>query len=221
MASASYGEPEMLTLIWFIVLLFLPVVASGHEIVGEVTPLMERIKTILLLIENSRSADAVAEANQVVKDFPVPEKKSIEPGLKSSSERVDRTFGADSYKTLLRSLQDKNGDALKESLQTLGLLLMLEKFDVLQSTFGRKEYSLDGRRTIFWLGRNYFSYLLEPTLAKTDPVTEQALDRHLNRMLYRLEDGKWQEFVLLRQQLVEGILKAFNLTIPKPHAGPA
>lgn len=95
---------------------------------------------------------------------------------------------------------------------------MLEKFDVLQSTFGKKEYTLDAQRTIFWLGRNYFSYLLEPTLAKTDPITEQALDRHLDKMLYRLEDGKWQEFIQLRQPLVEGILKAFNLALPKARA---
>lgn len=221
MASVSCGKPVILVIIWLSIFLFLPAPVSAHEIVGEVTPLMERIKNILLLIENNRPGDALAEAAKVINDFAVPEKKSAEPGLKSSSENVDRIFDTELHKGLTQSLREKNGEALRKNLQTLGLLLMLEKFDLLQSTFGKRDYSLDTQRTIFWLGRNYFSYLLEPTLAKTDPVTEQALERHLDRMLYRLEDGKWQEFVLLRQQLVEGILKAFNLTIPKPHAGPA
>lgn len=204
----------------FIVFLLLTAPVSAHEIVGEVTPLMERIKIVLLLIENNRVADAVSEAAKVINDFPIPEKKSTEPGLKSSSEKIDQIFGTDLHKSLTRSLQEKNGEALKKNLQTLGLLLMLEKFDALQSTFGKKDYSLDAQRTIFWLGRNYFSYLLEPILAKTDPITEQALDRHLGKMLYRLEDGKWQEFIQLRQQLVEGILRAFHLTLPGAQSGP-
>jgi hypothetical protein len=68
--------------------------------------------------------------------------------------------------------------------------------------------------TIFWLGRNYFSYLLEPTLATTDAVEEQRLDRMLDVLLYRLEDGEHRGFLTVRADLVNGITKAFDLRIP-------
>ncbi len=65
---------------------------------------------------------------------------------------------------------------------------LLEKFELLEETFNTKDAKIDAQRTIFWLGRNYFSLLLEPTLAKYEPVEELRIDRLLDRMLYRLEE---------------------------------
>lgn len=80
---------------------------------------MERMKVVLLLLENRKAEEAMAEAAKVINDFPVPEKKTIEPGLKTRSENVDRTFGTELFKSLTRSIQDKNGEALKKNTQLL------------------------------------------------------------------------------------------------------
>ncbi len=102
---------------------------------------------------------------------------------------------------------------LRRTIEILAYLLMLEKFDSIQASVPEARANLDSLRTVFWLGRNYFSYLLEPTLAERDPVEEKRLDRLLDRMLYRLEDGEYAEFTRLRGELEEGIVQAFGIAL--------
>jgi len=195
--------------------------AAAHEIVGQVTPLMLHMKRALLLIENDKGRDAVAEARAIYDDFSHDMGMGMTmegAGLKSSAAQIDRAFGTQLGASLEQSLQKEDAAALHRLIQQLAFLLMLEKFDAVQATFGKASASLDTQRTAFWLGRNYFSYLLEPTLSTTDPVEEQRFDRMLDVMLYRLEDGEHRGFVTLRADLVSGITKAFDLAIP--HVAP-
>ena len=104
---------------------------------------------------------------------------------------------------------------MRKLIQELAFLLMIEKFNAVQATFGKAGATLNTQRTIFWLGRNYFSYLLEPVLATKDPIEEQRLDRMLDAMLYRLEEGETQGFLDVRRNLVSGVTTAFDLTLPR------
>jgi hypothetical protein len=191
--------------------------AAAHEIVGQVTPLMIHMKRALLLADNGKTQDAVAEARAVYDDFAHEMGMGMTmegAGLKSTAAQIDRTFGTRLGESLERALQQNDAEALKKAIQELALLLMIEKFDAIQASFGKATVTLDTQRTMFWLGRNYFSYLLEPTLAATDPIEEQRLDRMLDVMLYRLEDGEHQSFLAVRRDLLGGITTAFHLTIP-------
>ncbi|MFZ5875079.1 MAG: hypothetical protein ACOYXU_01600 [Nitrospirota bacterium] len=176
------------------------------------------MKRALLLIENGKASDAVAETRAIYDDFSHDMGMGMTmqgAGLKTTAAQIDRTFGTRLGESLAQSLQQNNADALKKTIQELALLLMIEKFDAIQAGFGKETMTLDTQRTIFWLGRNYFSYLLEPTLATEDPIEEQRLDRLLDVMLYRLEDGEHQGFLDVRKNLVGGITTAFHLTLPQ------
>ena len=85
---------------------------------------------------------------------------------------------------------------------------------MLETTFEKIDENVSAQRTIFWLGRNYFSYLLEPTIGRMDPIEEKRLDRLLDKMLYRVEDSKWDEFRKFRGQLEQGIVAFFELDQP-------
>lgn len=191
--------------------------AAAHEIVGQVTPLMVHMKRAILLIENGKNDAAVAEVRGVYEDFAHDMGMGMTmegAGLKSTAAQIDRAYGTHLGESLERSVQRGDAGALGPLIQELAFLLMIEKFDALQATFGKASVTPDTQRTIFWLGRNYFSYLLEPTLAAKDPVEEQRLDRMLEVMLYRLEDAEYQGFIVVRRNLTIGITTAFHLTLP-------
>lgn len=192
---------------------------DAHEIVGEVTPLMIHMQNILSLIDNNRNDDALHETDMVYENFSHSMDMGMSMqgiGLKVTSADIDKRYNSNIGKILQESIKKKEPKALKKSLQSLAFLLMLEKFDVLQSNLSKKEIGLDVQKTIFWLGRNYFSYLLEPALAKTDPIEEQRLDRMLDSMLYRLEDNSIGEFIEMRREFEKGVIKVFNLGLTAP-----
>src|SRR3990170_2463000 len=78
----------------------------------------------------------------------------------------------------------------------------------------KNDSNLNTQKTIFWLGRNNFTLLLEPTLAKYDPAEEMRMDRLLDRMLYRLEDRKWKEFEDTKIELITELERYFKLSLP-------
>jgi len=202
---------RIITFISFTILVLLSNDVSGHEIVGEVTPLMIRMERMLKLIGNGLGNEAMILARNTYNDFHDPGSVNEEQGLKHNGLRIDKRFGTDVASTISISLEQRDPVRLQTGLRSLSFLLMLEKFDVLESTFKKTDFSTSAQRTIFWLGRNYFSYLLEPTLAKEDPVEEKRLDRLLDKMLYRVEDREWEEFRSYRIELVNGINEYFNL----------
>jgi hypothetical protein len=187
----------------------------GHEVVGEVTPLMLHMNHTLSFIKNGRGEQAIRMAKMVYDDFQEPMRIGKEAGLKTNSERVDRAFGTASKLILFNSIEQKDPKGLQAGVQLMSFLLMLEKFDVLQTTFTKKNGNGNTRKTIFWLGRNYFSYLLEPTMGEKDPIEEKRLDRLLDRMLYSLEDNEWETFMKLREELMEGIVRFFEIPTTK------
>jgi hypothetical protein len=175
------------------------------------------MKRALLLIENGKDKEAVHEIHMVYEDFSHDMGMGMVMegiGLKATANQVDKRFGTQLGASLDAALKKGDAQSLQKSIQELAFLLMLEKFDSLQSTIANGSANLEAQKTMFWLGRNYFSYLLEPTLALKDPVEEQRLDRLLDRMLYRLEDGQEEEFAALRKELERGILTAFRLNLP-------
>lgn len=189
----------------------------AHEIVGEVTPLMVHMKRTLLLIENGKDKEAVHEIHMVYEDFSHDMGMGMVMkgvGLKDTASQIDQRFGTRLGVSLETALKKEDTQVLQKTIQELAFLLMLEKFAALQSSLGNETTNQEAQKTIFWLGRNYFSYLLEPTLALKDPVEEQRLDRLLDRMLYRLEDRQPDEFMALRKELERGVLAAFRLSLP-------
>ena len=188
----------------------------AHEIVGEVTPLMIHMKRALLLIESGKDKEAVHEIHMVYEDFSHDMGMNmvmVGIGLKKTVADIDKRYKSELGPALSRALEKGDAQALKNIVQDLAYLLMLEKFEALHSTFGKQSKNLEAQRTMFWLGRNYFSYLLEPDLALKDPIEEQRLDRLLDRMLYRLEDGEAEEFVVLQKELMKGLVAAFHLDL--------
>lgn len=208
----------LLLSVWILAgLLSRPAALKAHEVVGEVTPLMIHMKRVLILIENGKDKEAFHETRMVYEDFSHEMGMGMVmqgAGLKTTAKNIDRRFGTHLGISLEEAL--KSGDALRlqRGVQELSFLLMVEKFEALQSTFGKKPVNLKAQKTMFWLGRNYFSYLLEPALAQRDPVEGQRLDRLLDSMLYRLEDGQAEIFVDLQKELVKGVSKAFHLDLP-------
>lgn len=197
-------------------LLCLPALLRAHEVAGEVTPLMIHMKRVLILIENGKGREAFHETRMVYEDFSHEMGMGTVMegvGLKTMARDIDRRFGTQIGVSLEGALNSGDAPLLQKVVQGLSFFLMMEKFETLQSTFGKKPVNLKAQRTIFWLGRNYFSYLLEPALSKRDPVEGQHLDRLLDSMLYRLEDGQAEIFTDLQKELVRGILKVFGLDL--------
>lgn len=195
----------------------LPAALWAHEIVGEVTPLMVHMKRALLLIENEKDVEAAKEIRSVYEDFSHEMGMGMTmqgAGLKTTAGQIDQRFGTRLGASLAEALKKEDVHTFQRVLQELAFLLMLEKFAALQSTFNSGSTNLAAQKTIFWLGRNYFSYLLEPTLALKDPIEEQRLDRLLDRMLYRSEDRLPQEFIAFQKELERGIVAAFRLDLP-------
>ncbi len=188
--------------------------AYGHEIVGEVTPLMIHMQRVLILIENSKDESALDSAEKIFEDFEVPEGRTTEAGIKTNAVRVDKKYGFDLNVKIGASIRQGLTGELQKGLRQLSFMLMLEKFDVLEATFDDRINDPGVQRTIFWLGRNYFSYLLEPVMGKLNPIEEKRLDRLLDKMLYRLEDGEWKEFIEIRKELSEDISDFFKLSVP-------
>ncbi len=196
--------------------------AHAHEIMGEVTPIMIHMKQALGLIEHGKSQEAIHVIRMVYEDFSHDMGMRMVMqgvGLKNTARQVDQQFGTRLGTSLDEALTKGNIPVLEKVIQELAFLLMLEKFTVLQASFGKASSSPQTQKTIFWLGRNYFSYFLEPTLAEKNPVEAQRLDRMLDSMLYRLEDGQPEEFAALQNELVSGIVAAFQLD--RPPAMPA
>ncbi|MEK7828987.1 MAG: hypothetical protein AAB256_04295 [Deltaproteobacteria bacterium] len=196
--------------------------AHAHEIMGEVTPLMIHMKQALGLIEHGKSQEAIHVIRMVYEDFSHDMGMRMVMqgvGLKNTAAQVDQRFGTRVGTSLDEALAKGNPPVLEKVIQELGFLLMLEKFTVLQAAFGKASANPQTQKTIFWLGRNYFSYLLEPTLTEKNPVEALRLDRMLDSMLYRLEDGQPEEFAALQNELVSGIVAAFHLD--RPPAMPA
>lgn len=196
--------------------------ANAHEIVGEVTPLMIHMKRALDLIEHEKSQQAVQEIQMVYEDFSHDMGMGMVMqgiGLRNTAGQVDQQFETRLGTSLDEALKKSDLPGLQKVIQELAFLLMLEKYKVLQSTFGKESASPQAQKTIFWLGRNYFSYFLEPTLAGKNPVEAQRLDRLLDKMLYRLEDGQPEEFTALQKELVSGIVETSHLD--RPPAMPA
>jgi hypothetical protein len=195
----------------------LPANLWAHEVVGDVTPLMVHMKRALLLIENEKDAEAAKEIQSVYEDFSHEMGMGMTmqgAGLKTTASQIDQRFGTRLGASLAKALKKEDVHTFQRVLQELAFLLMLEKFEALRSTFENGSTNLEAQKTIFWLGRNYFSYLLEPTLAMKDPVEEQRLDRLLDRMLYRLEDRLPQEFITFQKELERGIVAAFKFDPP-------
>ncbi|MEK7748002.1 MAG: hypothetical protein AAB300_02890 [Nitrospirota bacterium] len=189
----------------------------GHEIVGEGTPLMVSMNHALSFIEAKKGEGAIRMAESIYEDFHPPmsgmnHARSKEPGLKTTSKRIDTKFGTKTLPSLADAIREKDPKKLKAEMEWLSFLLVLEKFDLLQT---ENRANPQARITTFWLGRNYFSYLLEPAIAKADPMEEQRLNRLLDKMLYRLEDGEEAAFIVLRQELIGGIVRFFNFRVPQ------
>ena len=196
--------------------------AHAHEIMGEVTPIMIHMKQALGLIEHGKSQEALQVIRMVYEDFSHDMGMRMVMqgvGLKNTAAQVDQRFGTRVGASLDEALTKGNVPVLEKVIQELAFLLLLEKFTVLQASFGKASANPQTQKTIFWLGRNYFSYFLEPTLAEKNPVEAQRLDRMLDRMLYRLEDGQPEEFAASQNELVSGIVAAFHLD--RPPAMPA
>ena len=192
--------------------------ASAHEIVGEVTPLMVHMKRGLALIENGKDQAAIAEIRSVYQDFShhMGMGMTMEgAGLHTMAVQIDQRFGTRLGPSIEESITKQDTRRLQTLLHELAFLSMVEKFETLRGTFGRTSVSLQTQKTMFWLGRNYFSYLLEPTLATKDPIEEQRLDRMLDAMLYRLEDGEPEAFLHLQEDLVGALTTAFHLDVPR------
>ena len=102
---------------------------------------------------------------------------------------------------------------LRKGIELMSFLLMLEKFDVLQSSFRKVDTNSNTQKTTFYLGRNYFSYLLEPIIGEKNPVEDKRLGRILDRMLYSLEDEEWDTFIILRRELTQGIVRFFDFPV--------
>lgn len=189
--------------------------AAAHEIVGEVTPLMLHMNHALTFARNGKEDKAIKMAQEVYADFQVPMRAGKEQGLDTNSKRVDRVLGTSSNAMIAVSLKKQDFKGLIKGVELLSFLLMLEKFDTLQASFKQGNPNLSAQKTIFWLARNYFSYLLEPHVAQKDPIEEKRLDRLLDRMLYRLEDHEWEQFIQLREDLVKGMVLFFKFPIKK------
>ena len=199
--------------IFALLILMIPYRADAHEVVGEVTPLMLHTNHVITFLKNDRAQKALHMARQVYQDFEEPSREGMEAGLKTNSERMDRKFGTNTHKIILTALEENDPKGLRMGLELLSFLLMLEKFDVLQKTFTNGKSSSKTQTTIFWLGRNYFSYLLEPAIGEKDPIEEKRLDRLLDRMLYSVEDRRWDQFIRLRKELSHGIIRFFYLPV--------
>jgi len=202
--------------LFLLILVFLTTCFSNmsysHQVVGEVAPLLSRMEIILRMIEAGKKDSAFRETEEVVEDFHNRELALHEEGLKTTMGRMDKKFGTDLQTSLDESIANKQVDSLQKTLQTLGFLLMLEKFDALQEM--NKGSNLEAQKAIFWLGRNYFSLIIEPTLAKYDPALELRMDRLLDRALYRLEDGRWDEFRAAMSEFLNEMTEYFGLSLP-------
>lgn len=205
---------KLLSLFAFGLLVSYSVPSYSHQILGKIPPLLSRMEIILRLIEAGDIELAFRETELIVEDFHYHKLTSVEDGLKTTMNKIDKKFGTNLQTSLDESLIKKDPDDLRKTLQTLGVLLMLEKFDTLQETFKKNDSNPNTQKTIFWLGRNNFTLLLEPTLAKYDPAEEMRMDRLLDRMLYRLEDRKWKEFEDTKIELITELERYFKLSLP-------
>ena len=199
-----------------LILIFLfPNFLWGHEVVGEVTPLMLHANHILTFIKKGRGGEAIRMAQRVYEDFQEAGRDGLEEGLKTNSLRVDRAYGAQTTGAFSHSIREKDFLELKKGIEWLSFLLMVEKFDMLQKVIEQKNPSIQTQTTIFWLGRNYFSYLLEPTMGEGDPIEEKRLDRLLDRMLYSLEDKKLEQFNQQRGEFAKSVIQFFQFPVDR------
>ncbi len=205
---------ERLTLIFILncISLVFPHTSYPHQIRGEVTPLMNQMEAVISLIEANKIGLAFKEVREMLRDSHYKDETRLEEGLGTAASQIDKRFKTDIQSALGASLAKRDSDMLKKTLQKLGALLMLEKFNSLEA----KSHSIDSdaRKSIFWSGRNYFSLVLEPALEKSDPAEEMRMDRLLDRMLYRLEDRKWEEFRTAKIELIGRIEKYFSFSLP-------
>jgi len=188
----------------------IPHLLCGHEVVGEVTPLMVHANHIFTFIKKGRGEEAIRMAERVYEDFQEAGRDGLEEGLKTNSLRVDRTYETTTHEMIASAIGEKDFLQLKKGIEWLSFLLMIEKFDVLQTVIEQKNAGIQTQTTIFWLGRNYFSYLLEPAMGEIDPIEEKRLDRLLDRMLYSLEDQKWEKFGQQREEFAQSVVQFFQ-----------
>ena len=101
--------------------------ARGHEVIGEVTPLMLHMNHTLSFLKNGREAKALRMAEEVYEDFEAPMRNEKESGLKTNSSRVDRSFGTDSEDLLSTAITQKDANGLRKAMEGLSFLLSVPK----------------------------------------------------------------------------------------------
>jgi hypothetical protein len=206
---------ERLTLIFTLtcisLVFYFPHSSYPHQIKGEVTPLMNEMGIVISLIEANKTDLAFKKAQDMLHDSHNNNETRLEEGLKTAAGRIDKMFKTDIQPSLDKSLVEKDSDILKRTLQRFAALLMLEKFNILETNYHNLDS--DTQKSVFWFGRNYFSLALEPTLARYSPAEEMQMERLLDRMLYRLEDKKWDEFKAARVELIQRIEKHFGFSL--------
>lgn len=210
---------KVLFIVFSLFFLLHPLFSQGgeaHTPQREPAPLVKGISQVLALAENGRGPEALRQGRLIYEDFQDPGRNVREEGMKRNAERIDKRYDTTLATEIARAFGEGDMDGLRKGLYTLSLLLMLEKYDILQATLAQRNINPDAQITIFELGSSFFHTVFEPPLKKRDPIEWRCLDVLLDKILFALEFklGK-EEFIKSKEKFVKGIMGAFEFTLPK------
>ena len=174
--------------------------AWGHQVQGRISPEILDIRDVLEAIGEGRYGEAFRRVEGI--------------DILSHGARLDRTYGTRSNRLLSGSLVKKDPEGLKRGLHLLGFLLMREQFDALEVFSEKGGVETETARDLYWSSRNIYSTLFESVVRSGNVVEGKSLDRLLDRMLYAVQDGEWEGFGKLREELIERLARLLNLSMP-------
>lgn len=205
----------LLSILFFV--LISPIEGRAHESHEETTntpPLLRRAHIVLQAMKQGQEQTSFKEAGLIYADFVDPTSNSgtVETGLKETANRLDRRYGGKTGLLLEKGLKEKDSATLKKGLQTLSLLLMREKFDLVQDIFNTPKTNFVVQKMIFDLGKEYFAHMFVPCLP--NPHDEHRLRKIINEMETSLDGRKVTEFGSLKDGLMREIASIFHLESP-------
>ena len=179
--------------------------AEAHDMRQPIPILLDRMYGVLLLLEQSKTAEAIYQIGTVEE---LLQTKGL-PGLAQTAAKLDHAYRTAVAGSLGTAIAARDAARLKSAIYSLTYLLMLEKLDQLTAMLQNRDIRPETRKVVMDLARDYFSHIFEETFGRRRPAQVKAMEQILDRMDSAVRQQAAPQFEQLRRQLSRSLLSHF------------
>jgi len=179
--------------------------AGAHEMRQPIPILLDRMYGVLLLLEQSKTAEAIYQIGTVEE---LLQTKGL-LGLAQTAAKLDQAYRTTVADSLGTAIAARDAARLKSVIYSLTYLLMLEKLDQLTAMLPNRDVKPETRKVVMDLTRDYFSHIFEETFGRRRPAQVKALEQILDHMDGAVRQQAAPQFEQWRRKLSQALLSHF------------